>query len=160
MTKCALAQPHPRSKHRYIPYRKGERTTRKKRKNGCSPRPSILETLLHSRTHGRRSSSKSRFQTNTSVCSSPSFLFFTHTSHIYSCSFQIHSLTYFFFSLFRDSWLARQQRKSSRRTWVCYGFWISFMIIVAAVVIVIIWLLNNGYFASGGSSSNGSDAGN
>lgn len=87
-------------------------------------------------------------------------LLHTHTSHIHSSSFQIDSLTYFFFSLFRDSWLARQQRKSSRRTWVCYGFWISFMIIVAAVVIVIIWLLNNGYFAAGDSSSNGSDAGN
>lgn len=90
----------------------------------------------------------------------PSLPFFTHTSHIHSSSFQIHSLTFFFFPPFRDSWLARQQRKSSRRTWVCYGFWISFMIIVAAVVIVIIWLLNNGYFAAGGSSSNGSDAGN
>lgn len=84
-----------------------------------------------------------------------------HTNIPYPLFFLSDPFTdFFFFSHFRDSWLARQQRKSSRRTWVCYGFWISFMIIVAAVVIVIIWLLNNGYFASGGSSSNGSDAGN
>lgn len=83
-----------------------------------------------------------------------------HTHIPYPLLFLSDPFTDFFFFPFRDSWLARQQRKSSRRTWVCYGFWISFMIIVAAVVIVIIWLLNNGYFASGGSSSNGSDAGN
>lgn len=84
----------------------------------------------------------------------------SHTHIPYPLLFLSDPFTDFFFSHFRDSWLARQQRKSSRRTWVCYGFWISFMIIVAAVVIVIIWLLNNGYFAAGGSSSNGSDAGN
>lgn len=69
-----------------------------------------------------------------------------------------------FKQIHQDSWLARQQRKSSRRTWVCYGFWMTFIGIVAAVVIVMIWLLNNGYFAAGGSSSssssNASDVGN
>ncbi|GIZ41925.1 hypothetical protein CKM354_000521000 [Cercospora kikuchii] len=41
----------------------------------------------------------------------------------------------------QSTWLARQQRKSSRRTWFCYGFWLIFAIFVAAIVMVVIWLL-------------------
>ncbi|KAK4626620.1 hypothetical protein CLAFUW4_03961 [Fulvia fulva] len=43
-----------------------------------------------------------------------------------------------------DSWLARQNKKKSQRTYCCYGFWIGFLIFIAAVVAVIIWLLSSG----------------
>lgn len=41
----------------------------------------------------------------------------------------------------QSTWLARQQRKSSRRAWVCYGFWLMFAVLVAAVVVTVIWLM-------------------
>lgn len=43
-----------------------------------------------------------------------------------------------------DSWLATQQRKKSKRTWVCWGFWLLFAAIVAGAVIAVIWLLQSG----------------
>ncbi|KAH9828500.1 hypothetical protein Tdes44962_MAKER02419, partial [Teratosphaeria destructans] len=48
-----------------------------------------------------------------------------------------------------DTWLARQQRKTSRRAWVCPIFWLLFFGVLAAVVIVIIWALNAGAFEFG-----------
>ncbi|KAF2767854.1 hypothetical protein EJ03DRAFT_352742 [Teratosphaeria nubilosa] len=48
-----------------------------------------------------------------------------------------------------DTWLARQQRKTSRRAWVCPMFWLLFFGLIAAVVIIIIWALNAGAFEFG-----------
>ncbi|KAK5122972.1 hypothetical protein LTR85_003538 [Meristemomyces frigidus] len=44
-----------------------------------------------------------------------------------------------------DSWLARQQRKRSRRaSYICCAFWLCFFLFIAGVVAVIIWLLKSG----------------
>nr|OQO30765.1 hypothetical protein B0A51_02461 [Rachicladosporium sp. CCFEE 5018] len=43
-----------------------------------------------------------------------------------------------------DSWLARQHRKKSRRTWVCWAFWILIPAFVAGVIIAVIWVLQSG----------------
>ncbi|KAH6883360.1 hypothetical protein BKA58DRAFT_35420 [Alternaria rosae] len=40
----------------------------------------------------------------------------------------------------RDSWLASQQRKAKQRTWICWCFWICFLMLVAGVVVAIIIL--------------------
>ncbi|KAI4676330.1 uncharacterized protein J4E88_007244 [Alternaria novae-zelandiae] len=40
----------------------------------------------------------------------------------------------------RDSWLAGQQRKAKQRTWICWCFWICFLLLVAGVVVTIIIL--------------------
>ncbi|KAM3424787.1 hypothetical protein BST61_g6768 [Cercospora zeina] len=39
----------------------------------------------------------------------------------------------------QSTWLARQKRKSSRRTWFCFGFWLMFAVLVAVVVVAVIW---------------------
>ncbi|KAF2168478.1 hypothetical protein M409DRAFT_21227 [Zasmidium cellare ATCC 36951] len=54
-----------------------------------------------------------------------------------------------------DSWLARQKKKESRRTWICWTFWLCFLALIAGVVAVIIWLLSSGVLSksSGGGSS-------
>ncbi|KAK3690743.1 hypothetical protein LTR37_019009 [Vermiconidia calcicola] len=52
-----------------------------------------------------------------------------------------------------DSWLARQQRKRSRRTCVCWIFWLCFLAIVAGIVIFIAWALKNGLFDGLGSAN-------
>ncbi|KAF2841064.1 hypothetical protein M501DRAFT_971739 [Patellaria atrata CBS 101060] len=45
-----------------------------------------------------------------------------------------------------NSWLERQKRKKSRRTYICWTFWLCFAILVAGLVAVIIWLKNKGVF--------------
>ncbi|KAF2815666.1 uncharacterized protein BDZ99DRAFT_514320 [Mytilinidion resinicola] len=39
-----------------------------------------------------------------------------------------------------DSWLARQNLKSSRRTFICWIFWLVFAALVAGIVIVVLFL--------------------
>jgi len=43
-----------------------------------------------------------------------------------------------------ESWLARQQQKSSRRTCICWIFWLCFAGLVAGVVIVVLFLKARG----------------
>jgi hypothetical protein len=40
----------------------------------------------------------------------------------------------------RDSWLASQQRKARQRTWICWCFWIAFLLLVAGVVVTVLVL--------------------
>jgi t-SNARE complex subunit (syntaxin) len=40
----------------------------------------------------------------------------------------------------RDSWLAQQQRKAKHRTWICWCFWIIFLLVVAGVVVTVLVL--------------------
>ncbi|CAG5163920.1 uncharacterized protein ALTATR162_LOCUS6578 [Alternaria atra] len=39
-----------------------------------------------------------------------------------------------------DSWLAQQQRKAKHRTWICWCFWIIFLLLVAGVVVTVLVL--------------------
>ncbi|KXT01643.1 hypothetical protein AC579_1140 [Pseudocercospora musae] len=50
----------------------------------------------------------------------------------------------------QDSWLDRQNRKKSRRSCICWSFWLSFFVLVAGVVGVILWMLSTGMVGSGG----------
>jgi flagellar basal body-associated protein FliL len=50
---------------------------------------------------------------------------------------------------YSDSWLARQNRKKSRRTCICWIFWLCFIVLVAAVVGVVVWCLQNDIFDGG-----------
>ncbi|KAF2492309.1 hypothetical protein BU16DRAFT_564765 [Lophium mytilinum] len=43
-----------------------------------------------------------------------------------------------------DSWLARQKTKSSRRTFICWIFWLVFAGLVAGIVIVVLFLKAKG----------------
>ncbi|OCK87354.1 uncharacterized protein K441DRAFT_691216 [Cenococcum geophilum 1.58] len=43
-----------------------------------------------------------------------------------------------------QSWLARQQAKRSRRTCICWIFWLCFFGLVAGIVIVILYLKATG----------------
>ncbi|KAJ9636323.1 hypothetical protein H2201_003483 [Coniosporium apollinis] len=43
-----------------------------------------------------------------------------------------------------DSWLSRQEKKRSRRTCICWIFWLCFFSFVAGLVIVILWLKTSG----------------
>ncbi|KAF2093629.1 hypothetical protein NA57DRAFT_61335 [Rhizodiscina lignyota] len=43
-----------------------------------------------------------------------------------------------------ESWLERQQKKSKRRTCICWLFWMCFFGFVAGVVIVVLWLKTSG----------------
>ncbi|CAN9189042.1 unnamed protein product [Alternaria sp. RS040] len=40
----------------------------------------------------------------------------------------------------RDSWLAKQQRKAKQRTWICWCFWMIFLLLVAGVVVTVLVL--------------------
>jgi len=55
----------------------------------------------------------------------------------------------------RDSWLARQQRKKTRRTCICWAFWLGLLALSAVIVVVVVWLLDNGYFAKLGEKIDG-----
>ncbi|KAK5165699.1 uncharacterized protein LTR77_008622 [Saxophila tyrrhenica] len=56
-----------------------------------------------------------------------------------------------------DSWLARQNRKRSRRTCICWIFWLCFLLLVAAIVGVIVWLVQSDLLASGDGDEDGED---
>ncbi|OCK76073.1 hypothetical protein K432DRAFT_307160 [Lepidopterella palustris CBS 459.81] len=43
-----------------------------------------------------------------------------------------------------NSWLARQNQKRSRRTCICWIFWLCFFGLVAGLVITILWLKSAG----------------
>ncbi|KAI7188544.1 hypothetical protein D0869_02719 [Hortaea werneckii] len=45
---------------------------------------------------------------------------------------------------YSDSWLLRERKKKSKRTCICWTFWIIFFIFIAAIVAIIIWLLKSG----------------
>ena len=40
----------------------------------------------------------------------------------------------------RDSWLVRQKKKERHRTWLCWAFWMVFMLLVAGIVATILIL--------------------
>lgn len=44
----------------------------------------------------------------------------------------------------QDSWLARQEGKKRRRTYICWAFWLGFAGLVAGIVIVVLWLKASG----------------
>jgi hypothetical protein len=52
-------------------------------------------------------------------------------------------------NLHSESWLDRQRAKQSRRTFICWIFWILFFGVVAAVVIVVLLLKARGVFNGG-----------
>ncbi|KAL6161156.1 hypothetical protein ACJQWK_08973 [Exserohilum turcicum] len=39
-----------------------------------------------------------------------------------------------------DSWLVRQKKKERHRTWLCWAFWMVFMLLVAGIVATILIL--------------------
>ncbi|KAF2418680.1 hypothetical protein EJ08DRAFT_52688 [Tothia fuscella] len=43
-----------------------------------------------------------------------------------------------------DTWLDRQNAKKSRRTCICWIFWLCFFCVTAGVVIVVLWLKASG----------------
>jgi hypothetical protein len=43
-----------------------------------------------------------------------------------------------------NSWLERQQQKKSRRTCICWIFWLCFFGLVAGVVLVVLWMTTSG----------------
>ena len=43
-----------------------------------------------------------------------------------------------------SSWLSRENAKKSRRTWICWSFWLCLLGFIAAIVAVIIWLISTG----------------
>lgn len=45
-----------------------------------------------------------------------------------------------------ESWLAREQAKKKRQSYVCWAFWFGFFGFVAGVVVLIIFLDNAGIF--------------
>jgi hypothetical protein len=55
----------------------------------------------------------------------------------------------------RDDWLARQNAKKSRRTCICWTFWMCFFSFVAVVVVLVIWLLNSGVLDGKGEATEG-----
>lgn len=40
----------------------------------------------------------------------------------------------------RDSWLVRQKKKERQRTWLCWAFWLVFLVLVAGVVVMVLVL--------------------
>ncbi|USP76299.1 hypothetical protein yc1106_03573 [Curvularia clavata] len=40
----------------------------------------------------------------------------------------------------RDSWLVRQKKKERHRTWLCWAFWLAFLVLVAGVVATVLVL--------------------
>ncbi|KAI9707964.1 MAG: hypothetical protein M1820_004383 [Bogoriella megaspora] len=44
----------------------------------------------------------------------------------------------------QDSWLARQQAKKRKRTYICWAFWIGFAAVVVGVVMLALWLEGSG----------------
>ncbi|KAF2469161.1 uncharacterized protein BDR25DRAFT_372351 [Lindgomyces ingoldianus] len=44
----------------------------------------------------------------------------------------------------RESWLEQQRKKKSKRTCMCWIFWLVFMGLVAGIVIVVLWLKGRG----------------
>ncbi|SMQ44864.1 unnamed protein product [Zymoseptoria tritici ST99CH_1A5] len=58
-----------------------------------------------------------------------------------------------------DDWLSRQKAKRSRRTCICWTFWLCFFAFVAGVVVLVIWLLNSGVLGGKGGSGGGAGIG-
>ena len=96
-------------------------------------RPSLLETLFHRCPPGRRRRVRSQ-RAQTLVSPSPP-----------STPLHLPSLL---LTQASDSWLARQNRKKSRRKFLCPIFWLCFFLFVTAMVGVIIWLLKSGILAN------------
>ncbi|KAF2755059.1 hypothetical protein EJ05DRAFT_503373 [Pseudovirgaria hyperparasitica] len=46
-----------------------------------------------------------------------------------------------------DSWLERQNAKKSRRTVICFVFWICFLAVAAGIVVILVWLNATGRLA-------------
>jgi len=53
-----------------------------------------------------------------------------------------------------DSWLERQKAKRSRRTFICWIFWLLFFCAVAGIVIVILYLKSIGVLSGNKQQSN------
>jgi hypothetical protein len=43
-----------------------------------------------------------------------------------------------------DSWLAGQKKKSKQRAWLCWCFWLTFMVLVAGVIVAVLVLKSHG----------------
>jgi hypothetical protein len=43
-----------------------------------------------------------------------------------------------------DSWLAGQKKKSKQRAWICWCFWLTFLVLVAGVVVAVLVLKSHG----------------
>ncbi|TKA22609.1 hypothetical protein B0A50_08298 [Salinomyces thailandicus] len=43
-----------------------------------------------------------------------------------------------------DDWLVRQNKKKSRRTCLCWTFWLCFFVFIAGVIAIVVWLLQSG----------------
>lgn len=56
-----------------------------------------------------------------------------------------------------DSWLLRERKKKSKRTCICWTFWIIFFIFIAAIVAIIIWLLKSGVLDNVGGTGSSLD---
>ncbi|KAI6824664.1 hypothetical protein KC332_g13966 [Hortaea werneckii] len=58
---------------------------------------------------------------------------------------------------YSDSWLLRERKKKSKRTCICWTFWIIFFIFIAAIVAIIIWLLKSGVLDNVGGTGSSLD---
>ncbi|KAI6859220.1 hypothetical protein KC343_g4576 [Hortaea werneckii] len=56
-----------------------------------------------------------------------------------------------------DSWLLRERKKKSKRTCICWTFWVIFFIFIAAIVAIIIWLLKSGVLDNVGGTGSSLD---
>jgi len=53
-----------------------------------------------------------------------------------------------------ESWLERQKAKRSRRTFICWAFWLLFFSAIAGIVIAILYLKSAGVLGSNKQQSN------
>ncbi|KAF2623191.1 hypothetical protein BU25DRAFT_184612 [Macroventuria anomochaeta] len=44
----------------------------------------------------------------------------------------------------RDSWLESQQRKARQRTWMCWAFWMGFLVVVVGAIVTVLVLRGKG----------------